>query len=85
MVTLKRRKKGAALYLAVLRMKERACSLLSFSTYVNKGFALRRHAHQMSDARVDPEISPASVFLALFYAFVFRPWALGRNDPVVPR
>jgi hypothetical protein len=53
-------------------MKDRACSLLSFSTYVNKGFALRRHARQMSDARADPEISPPSVFLALFYAFVFR-------------
>jgi hypothetical protein len=53
-------------------MKERACSLLSFSTYVNKGFDLRHHARQMSDARVGPEISPASVFFALFYAFVFR-------------
>jgi len=48
------------------------CSLLSFSTYLNKGFELRRHARQMSDARTDPEISPASVFLALFHAFVFR-------------
>jgi hypothetical protein len=26
----------------------------------------------MADARTDPEISPASVFLALFYSFVFR-------------
>lgn len=26
----------------------------------------------MSDARTEPEISPASVFLALFHAFVFR-------------
>jgi hypothetical protein len=53
-------------------MKERTCSLLSFSTYLNKGFGLRRPARQMSDARTDPEISPASVFLALFHAFVFR-------------
>jgi hypothetical protein len=53
-------------------MKERICSLASFSTYLNKGFALRRHARQMADARTDPEISPASVFLALFHAFVFR-------------
>ena len=53
-------------------MKDRTCSLLSFSTYLNKGFDLRRHARQMSDARTDPEISPASVFLALFHAFVFR-------------
>jgi hypothetical protein len=53
-------------------MKDRTCSLLSFSTYLNKGFDLRRHAGQMSDARTDPEISPASVFLALFHAFAFR-------------
>jgi hypothetical protein len=53
-------------------MKERNCSLSSFSTYLNQGFGLRRFAHQMADARRDPEISPPSVFLALFYAFVFR-------------
>jgi hypothetical protein len=52
-------------------MKDRTCSLLSFSTYL-KGFDLRRHAGQMSDALTQPEISPASVFLALFHAFVFR-------------
>src|SRR5208283_5001897 len=53
-------------------MKERTCSLLSFSTYLNQGFDLRRHAAQMADARTDPEISPASIFLALLHAFVFR-------------
>ena len=53
-------------------MKERSHSLVSFSTYLNKGFAVRRHAAQMADARTDPEISPASVFLALLHAFVFR-------------
>ena len=53
-------------------MKERSHSLVSFSTYLNKGFDLRRHAAQMADARSDPEISPASVFLALLHAFVFR-------------
>lgn len=53
-------------------MKERACSLSSFSTYLNQGFDLRRQARQMADGRTDPEISPASVFLALFHAFVFR-------------
>lgn len=47
-------------------------SLPSFSAWVNKGFDLRQHASQMKDARCDPEISPASVFLALFHAFVFR-------------
>jgi len=58
--------------LAVLRMKDRAHSLPSFSTWVNKGFDLRSHAGRMADARTDPEISPASVFLALFHSFVFR-------------
>lgn len=52
-------------------MKDKACSLLSFSAYL-RGFDLRRHAHQMSDARTGADISPASVFLALFHAFVFR-------------
>jgi hypothetical protein len=61
-------------------MKERTCSLLAFSAYLNKGFALRRHARQMSDARTDPEISPASVFLALFHAFVFRLPSLQQLD-----
>jgi len=53
-------------------MKERSHSLASFSTYLNKGFDLRRHARQMADARADPDLSPASVFLALLHAFVFR-------------
>ena len=53
-------------------MKEKSHSLASFSTYLNKGFDLRQHARQMADARQGPEISPASVFLALLHAFVFR-------------
>jgi hypothetical protein len=53
-------------------MKVRTHSLPSFSTYLNKCFHLRFHASQMADARQDPEISPASVFRALLYAFVFR-------------
>jgi hypothetical protein len=53
-------------------MKERAHSLPSFSAWLNKGFDLRAHAGQMADARIDPEISPASIFLALFHSFVFR-------------
>ena len=53
-------------------MRVRTHSLPSFSTWLNKGFALRSHAAQMSDSRLDPEISPSSVFLALFHAFVFR-------------
>jgi len=46
--------------------------LPSFSAWLNKGFDLRAHAAQMSDARTDPEISPSSIFLALFHSFVFR-------------
>jgi hypothetical protein len=53
-------------------MKERAHSLLSFSTWLNKGFDLREHTSRMADSRTQPEISPSSVFLALFHAFVFR-------------
>ena len=47
-------------------------SLPSFSAYLNKGFGFRCHVDQLSDARQDPEISPQSVFLALFHAFAFR-------------
>src|ERR1700752_1906826 len=53
-------------------MKDRAHTLPSFSTWLNKGFDLRAHAAQMSDARTDPEIAPSSVFLAVFHSFVFR-------------
>lgn len=53
-------------------MKDKAHSLPSFSAWLNKGFDLRAHAARMADARIDPEISPASVFLALFHSFVFR-------------
>jgi hypothetical protein len=49
-----------------------ARSLPSFCTYLNKGFAFRARVSQLSDARQDPEISPQSVFLALFHAFAFR-------------
>ena len=53
-------------------MKVRTHSLPSFSAWLNKGFDLRAYADQMADARTDPEIAPASVFLALFHSFVFR-------------
>lgn len=53
-------------------MKETAASLPSFGKWLNKGFHLRTHASQMTDARLNPEIAPSSVFLALFHAFVFR-------------
>jgi len=53
-------------------MKDRTHSLPSFSTWLNRAFDLRAHAAQMTDSRIDPQISPASVFLALFHSFVFR-------------
>src|SRR5438552_7262444 len=53
-------------------MKERTHTLPSFSAYLSKGFGVREHARKMSDARVNPEISPASVFLGLLYGFLFR-------------
>lgn len=53
-------------------MKDYTHSLPSFSAWLNKGFDLRGHAHRMTDARTEPEISPSNVFLALFHSFVFR-------------
>src|SRR6516162_657999 len=53
-------------------MKDRAHSLRSFSAWLNKGYDLRKHAAGRRDARRNPDISPASVFLALLPAFVFR-------------
>jgi len=35
-------------------------------------FAFREQARQVRDARQDPAIAPQSVFLAVFYSFVFR-------------
>jgi len=54
------------------RQDEPAHDFPSFARYLNKGFDLRRHAAGMRDARHNPEISPSSVFLALFHSFVFR-------------
>ena len=53
-------------------MKDKPHSLPSFSAWLNKSFDLRGHARRMTDARTNPVISPASVFLALFHSFVFR-------------
>jgi len=53
-------------------MKDRAHSLRSFSAWLNKGYDLRKHAAGRRDARRNPDISPASMFLALLPAFVFR-------------
>jgi len=53
-------------------LKDRNHTLPSFWTWANKCFGLREHAAEMADARLQPEIPPQSVFLALLYAFVFR-------------
>lgn len=47
-------------------------TLPSFTNYVNKVFHLREALPSLHDARQDPEIPPATVFQALFHAFVFR-------------
>lgn len=47
-------------------------TLPSFSAYLNKVFHLREALPSLHDARQDPEIPPATIFQALFYAFVFR-------------
>jgi Fe-S-cluster formation regulator IscX/YfhJ len=46
--------------------------LPSFGRYLNKVFDFRSAAAALTDSRRDPEISPATVFLAAFHAFVFR-------------
>lgn len=53
-------------------MKDRSHSLPSFTTWINKCFHFRDHVRGLTDARVDPEISPQSVFLTVFHGFVFR-------------
>ena len=47
-------------------------TLPSFTSYLNKVFAFRQAVSLLSDARRDPDISPQTVFLALFHGFVFR-------------
>lgn len=44
----------------------------SFARYLNKVFDFRTATAGLKDSRQAPEISPQSVFLAAFYAFVFR-------------
>lgn len=46
--------------------------LPSFARYLNKVFSFRQAVANLTDSRTGPEISPASVFLAVFHAFVFR-------------
>ena len=54
-------------------MKDRpAHQLPSFTEYINKVFGFRTAAAPLHDARHHPLFSAQSVFLAVFYAFVFR-------------
>jgi hypothetical protein len=49
-----------------------AHELPSFGRYLNKVFDFRSAVARLTDSRHDPEISPATVFLATFHSFVFR-------------
>ena len=61
------------LVLAVMRQQEQPVhELPSFGRYLNKVFDFRSAAASLTDSRLNPAISPASVFLATFHAFVFR-------------
>ena len=44
----------------------------SFSGYINKVFHFRKALSTLRDRRQNPDISPKTIFLSLFYAFVFR-------------
>ena len=46
--------------------------LPSFGRYLNKVFGFRSAVAGLTDSRHNPDISPATVFLAAFHAFVFR-------------
>jgi hypothetical protein len=53
-------------------MKERDQAFPSFFHYINKVFDFRGHLENLKDGRVDPDFSPAAVFQAVFYGFLFR-------------
>jgi len=53
-------------------MQEKTHSLPGFAAYLNKAFRFRDHVAGLTDARHAPDISPQSVFLALFHSFAFR-------------
>jgi hypothetical protein len=46
--------------------------LPSFARYLHKVFDFRATAAALTDSRCEPEIPPASVFLATFHGFAFR-------------
>jgi len=49
-----------------------AHELPSFARYLNKVFDFRTAVAALTDSRLKPEISPATVFLATFHGFAFR-------------
>jgi hypothetical protein len=49
-----------------------AHELACFGRYLNKVFDFRSSVGRLTDSRLDPEISPGTVFLSAFHAFVFR-------------
>ena len=54
------------------RQDRPAHELPSFARYLNKVFDFRTAVAALTDSRLDPEISPAAVFLAAFHGFAFR-------------
>jgi len=46
--------------------------ILFFARYLNKVFDCRASSSALTDSRLDPDISPAAVFLAVFHGFAFR-------------
>jgi Transposase DDE domain len=54
------------------RQDSPAHQIPSFARYLNKVFHFRTAVTDLTDSRTAPEISPAAVFLAAFYGFVFR-------------
>jgi len=60
-------------YLAAMKQQDSPShNLPSFARYLNKVFGFRRLVAPLTDARQDPEIPPAAVFLAAFHGFAFR-------------
>ena len=55
-----------------MEMKDKVHTLPSFCAYINKAFAFRSHLPNLTDSRHDPEISPQTIFLAMFHSFAFR-------------
>src|ERR1051326_1732792 len=60
-------------YLAFMKRQDRSAhELPSFCRYLNKVFDFRTAVANLTDSRIEPEISTTAVFLATFHGFVFR-------------